>query len=264
MSETISPNTTLSHYRIISKLGAGGMGEVYLAQDTLLDRKVAIKILPAESHADEPAKKRLVIEARAAAKLDHPNICSVYEVGEAEGRQFIAMQYVEGETLSVRAARKPLDLSEIVSIATQVADALAEAHAHAIIHRDIKPANIILTRRGQNICPGDFGRAKSIGGMTDTEAKTESFLTAPGTILGTLPYMSPEQVTGEQVDARSDIFSFGAMVYELVSGRKPFAGESAAATASAIYARTAFPGSLCRRNTRRIAAHSTQVSGEGS
>jgi len=243
VSETISPNTTLSHYRIISKLGAGGMGEVYLAQDTLLDRKVAIKILPAESHADEPAKKRLVIEARAAAKLDHPNICSVYEVGEAEGRQFIAMQYVEGETLSVRAARKPLDLSEILSIATQVADALAEAHAHAIIHRDIKPANIMLTRRGQAKVM-DFGLAKSIGGPSDSEAKTESFLTSPGTILGTLPYMSPEQVSGDQIDARSDVFSFGAMLYELVSGRQPFAGASAAATASAIL--THEPPSLAR------------------
>src|SRR6185295_7207801 len=219
------------------------MGEVYLAQDTLLDRKVAIKILPAESHADEPAKKRLVIEARAAAKLDHPNICSVYEVGEAEGRQFIAMQYVEGETLSVRAARKPLDLSEILSIATQVADALAEAHAHGIIHRDIKPANIMLTRRGQAKVM-DFGLAKSIGGPSDSEAKTESFLTSPGTILGTLPYMSPEQVSGEQIDARSDVFSFGAMLYELVSGRQPFAGASAAATASAIL--THEPPSLAR------------------
>lgn len=219
------------------------MGEVYLAQDTLLDRKVAIKILPAAFHADEPAKKRLVVEARAAAKLDHPNICSVYEVGEAEGRQFIAMQYVEGETLNVRAARKPLDLSEILSIATQVADALAEAHAHAIIHRDIKPANIILTRRGQAKVM-DFGLAKSIGGTSDSEAKTESFLTAPGTILGTLPYMSPEQVTGDQIDARTDVFSFGAMLYELISGRQPFAGGSAAATASAIL--THEPPSLAR------------------
>ena len=130
MSRDLAPDTTLSHYRIIMKLGAGGMGEVYLAQDTLLDRKVAIKLLPAESLADDQARKRLVREARAAAKLDHPNICSIYEVGEADGRQFIVMQYVDGETLNVRAARKPLDLSEIVNIATQVADALAEAHAH--------------------------------------------------------------------------------------------------------------------------------------
>ncbi len=233
MTRDLAPDTALSHYRIIMKLGAGGMGEVYLAQDTLLDRKVAIKLLPAESLADDQARKRLVREAQAAAKLDHPNICSIYEVGEADGRQFIAMQYVDGETLEIRVRRKPLDLSEILSIASQVTDALAEAHAHTIVHRDIKPANIILTRRGQAKVM-DFGLAKSIGGKVESEAKTQSVLTTPGTILGTLPYMSPEQVTGEQTDGRSDIFSFGAMLYEMVSGRQPFVGESAAATASAI------------------------------
>ncbi len=215
------------------QLGAGGMGEVYLAQDTLLDRKVAIKLLPAESQADDQARKRLVREAQAAAKLDHTNICSIYEVGEADGRQFIAMQYVDGETLNVRAARKSLDFSEIVNIAAQVADALAEAHAHGVIHRDIKPGNVMLTSRGQAKVM-DFGLAKAIGGKVESEAKTQSVLTTPGTILGTLPYMSPEQVTGEQTDARSDIFSFGAMLYEMVSGRQPFVSESAAATASAI------------------------------
>ena len=233
MSRDLLPDTTLSHYRIILKLGAGGMGEVYLAQDTLLDRKVAIKLLPVDSLADDQARRRLIREARAAAKLDHPNICSIYEVGEADGRQFIVMQYVDGETLNVRAARKPLGLSEIVNVATQVADALAEAHAQAIIHRDIKPANVILTNRGQAKVM-DFGLAKSIVGKVESEAETQSVLTTPGTILGTLPYMSPEQVTGEQTDARTDIFSFGAMLYELVSGRQPFISDSAAATASAI------------------------------
>jgi serine/threonine protein kinase len=212
LSESLSPNTKLSHYRIISKLGAGGMGEVYLAQDTLLDRKVAIKCLSANSVAEEPAKKRLFVEARAAAKLDHPNICSVYEVGEEDGRQFIVMQYVEGETLDVRASRNPLPLSEILTVASQVADALAEAHAHTIIHRDIKPSNIMLTRRGQAKVM-DFGLAKSIGGTADSDANTQIVLTTPGTILGTLPYMSPEQVRGEQVDARSDVFSFGVTLY---------------------------------------------------
>src|SRR6185369_1484965 len=163
LNEGLSPDTMLSHYRIISKLGAGGMGEVYLAQDTLLDRKVAIKCLTTNSVAEEAAKKRLFVEARAAAKLDHPNICAVYEVGEEDGRQFIVMQYVEGETLDVRALRNPLPLPEILTVASQVADALAEAHAHTIIHRDIKPANIMLTRRGQAKVM-DFGLAKSIGG----------------------------------------------------------------------------------------------------
>jgi serine/threonine protein kinase/Tfp pilus assembly protein PilF len=227
------PPTTLSHYRIVSKLGAGGMGEVYLAHDTKLERTVAIKVLPSESLADDQAKKRLLREARAAAKLDHPNICSIYEVGEADGRQFIVMQYVDGQTLDVRAKHKPLGLSEILSIATQVADALAEAHGQAIIHRDIKPSNIILTRRGQAKVM-DFGLAKSIERTVDKEAQTQSALTTPGTILGTLPYMSPEQVRGDQTDARSDIFSFGAMLYEMVSGRQPFVSESAAGTASAI------------------------------
>ena len=233
MTTPFSAGTKLGRYEIRSPLGTGGMGEVYLAQDTKLDRKVAIKLLPERLVADEQARKRLIREARAAAGLDHPNICSIHEVGEEDGRSFIVMQYVEGETLDVRIKRKPLDLSETFSLAMQVADALAEAHAHAIIHRDIKPANIIITGRGQAKVM-DFGLAKSIGSMVESEAETETILTEPGMILGTLPYMSPEQVRVEQTDARSDVFSFGAMLYEMASGRQPFASESAAATASAI------------------------------
>jgi eukaryotic-like serine/threonine-protein kinase len=231
MATPLSAGTKLGPYEIRSLLGAGGMGEVYLAQDTNLDRKVAIKVLPERLVADEQARKRLVREARAAAKLDNPNICSIYEVGEEDGRSFIVMQYIEGETLDVRIKRKPLDLSETLSIAIQVADALAEAHAHAIIHRDIKPSNIIITNRGQAKVM-DFGLARSIGETVESEAET--ILTAPGMILGTLPYMSPEQVKGEQTDARSDVFSFGTMLYEFASGRQPFASGSSAATASAI------------------------------
>src|SRR5947209_6668861 len=144
---SLSTGTKLGRYEIRSKIGAGGMGEVYLAQDTELDRKVAIKFLPESLVADEQARKRLVREARAAAKLDHSNICSMYEVGEENGRSFIVMQHVEGETLEIRMKRQPLNVSESLSIAAQVADALAEAHAHGIIHRDIKPANIIVTPR---------------------------------------------------------------------------------------------------------------------
>jgi len=212
--EELTANTTLAHYRIVSKIGAGGMGEVYLAQDTKLDRKVAIKFLPERLVADEQARKRLVREARAAAKLDHPNICSIYEVSEDDGRSFIVMQHVEGETLDVRMKRKPLDLSESLSLASQLADALAEAHTHGIIHRDIKPSNIIITPRGQAKVM-DFGLAKSLSttGAIDTEAATQSLLTTPGTVIGTVPYMSPEQVTGEQLDARTDIFSFGVLLY---------------------------------------------------
>src|SRR5438128_5677257 len=242
MKESPTINTNISHYRILSKIGAGGMGEVYLAQDTKLDRKVAIKFLPERLVADEQARKRLVREARAAAKLDHPNICSIYEVSEDDGRSFIVMQHVEGETLDSRMKRKSLDLSESLSLASQLADALAEARTHGSIHRDIKPSNIIITPRGQAKVM-DFGLAKSLSttGAIDTEAATQSLLTTPGTVIGTVPYMSPEQVKGEQLDARTDIFSFGVVLYEMLSGRQPFASESAAATASAILTREPSP-----------------------
>lgn len=232
---TLFVGTTLGRYEIRSQLGAGGMGEVYLAEDTQLGRRVAIKLLPPETISDDHARKRLVREARAAATLDHPNICSVYEVGEADGRSFIAMQYIEGETLDVRIKRKPLELKESFHIASQVADALAEAHTHGIIHRDIKPSNIMITARGQAKVM-DFGLAKVIqeAQAVHSEAETEALLSTPGAILGTVPYMSPEQVRGEALDGRSDIFSFGVVLYEILSGRQPFASESAAATASAI------------------------------
>ena len=218
------------------------MGEVYLAEDTQLGRRVAIKLLPPETLSDEQARRRLVREAQAAAKLDHPNICAIYEVGEEDGRSFIAMQYVEGETLDARMKRKPLDLAESLAISAQVADALAEAHAHGIMHRDIKPSNIIIAARGQAKVM-DFGLAKVVqeSGRIDTEAETQTMLTAPDMILGTVPYMSPEQVKGEKLDARTDIFSFGVVLYEMLCGRQPFASESAAATASAILTREPSP-----------------------
>src|SRR5436190_23468142 len=171
---------TLSHFKIVSQLGAGGMGEVYLAEDTQLGRRVAIKFLSPELVADERANKRLVKEARAAATLDHPNICSVYEVGEADGRSFIAMQYIEGETLDVRIKRKPLELKESLTLAAQIADALSEAHSHGIIHRDIKPSNIMITSRGQAKVM-DFGLAKLIQSSeaVQSEAETEALLSEP-------------------------------------------------------------------------------------
>jgi serine/threonine protein kinase/Flp pilus assembly protein TadD len=235
MEESLPINATISHYRVLEKLGAGGMGEVYLAEDTQLDRKVAIKFLPPESTADQQAKKRLAREARAAAKLDHPNICTIHEVGEEEGRSFIVMQYVEGVTLASRLQRKPLEIVEALDIAVHVADALAEAHSHGIIHRDIKPQNVMLTARGQ-VKVLDFGLAKVVQqrSFADSGAETESLLTERGMIMGTVPYMSPEQVRGETLDARSDIFSFGAVLYEMVSGRQLFAAESLAGTISAI------------------------------
>ena len=231
---SLLPDTRLAHYQIRAKLGAGGMGEVYLADDTRLNRKVAIKFLPAASTSDERARKRLVREAQAAAALDHPNICAIHEVGEADGQTFIVMQYVEGETLAARIQRKPLDSKEALDIAVTLADALAEAHALGIIHRDIKPQNIMITARGQ-IKILDFGLAKMVtAGVIDSEAETQSFLTQAGMIVGTVPYMSPEQVKGEALDARSDIFSFGAVLYELISGHCPFAARTTAEIISAI------------------------------
>ena len=232
---SLEPGTEIGRYKIRSKIGEGGMGEVYLAEDIELLRQVAIKLLSPQTIADEHAGQRLVREARAVAKLDHPNICSVYEVSNADGRSFIAMQYIEGETLDLRLKRKPLELKESLTIASQIADALAEAHRHGIIHRDIKPSNIIITSRGQAKVM-DFGLAKVIqpARAIQNEADTEAMLSTPGAILGTVPYMSPEQVRGEALDARSDIFSFGVLLYEMLSKRQPFANQSAAATISAI------------------------------
>lgn len=229
---------TISHYSIIKKLGQGGMGEVYLAEDTTLHRKVAIKFIPEELEANEQAIRRLIREAQAAATLDHPNICSIYEVGECEGGNFIAMQYVEGETLSDRNRRKPLDVRECLQVAFQVADALAEAHSHGILHRDLKPQNIMITAR-DHVKLLDFGLAKIIRTelTLESEAATETLISEPGMIIGTVPYMSPEQVRGQALDARSDLFSFGVVLYEILTGRRPFFSDSAAGTISEILTR---------------------------
>jgi serine/threonine-protein kinase len=232
----------VSHYRILEKLGAGGMGEVYLAEDLTLKRRVAIKFIQPRAAADPEAGERLLREARAAARLDHPNICAIHEVAEDGGRSFIVMQYLEGETLDRRIRARTLDLDQAIAIGTQVADALRDAHAHGIIHRDIKPSNIIVTPRGQAKVM-DFGLAR-VAAASQPDAETEGPLTASDAVIGTVPYMSPEQVKGDRLDARSDIFSFGATLYEAVTGRRPFAGESPAATASAIL--TSDPAPLAR------------------
>ena len=235
MNQTPLVNSKISHYRVLSKLGAGGMGEVYLAEDTQLGRNVAIKLLPPETVSDEQARSRLVREARAVASLDHPNICSIYEIDEADGRSFIAMQYIEGETLDLRLKRKQLELKEAITIASQIADALTEAHAHGIIHRDIKPSNIIINSRGQTKVM-DFGLAKVIdqAGRVDTRAQTQTLLTAPNSTVGTVPYMSPEQLRGEQVGACSDIWALGVVLYEMIAGQVPFRGSTAFTLSSAI------------------------------
>src|SRR6266478_314095 len=225
----------IAHYRIIKKLGAGGMGEVYLALDTKLDRKVAIKVLQPELLAEENLKKRLLREAQAVAKLDHPNICAVYDVNEADSFTFIVMQYIEGETLAEEMERQPLELSTALAIAEQAAEGLAEAHAHGIVHRDLKPQNMIITPRGQ-LKILDFGLAKQMhaSDSVDFEAPTASLLSTPGHIVGTMPYMSPEQLQGEPLDARSDIFSLGVTFYEMLAGKHPFQDKSAAMTMSRI------------------------------
>jgi tRNA A-37 threonylcarbamoyl transferase component Bud32 len=215
----------ISHYRLIKKLGAGGMGEVYLAEDIGLERKVAIKLLPAAYMGDELARKRLIREARAAGTLDHPNICPVYEVGTEGDKTFIAMQYVEGVTLHSRIETDPPTLEQAIVISAQVADALVEAHYHGIVHRDIKPQNIMLTDRGR-VKVLDFGLAKFVEPVGNAEGETLSQLTTVGTAVGTVPYMSPEQVKGDRVDVRSDLFSLGVVLYECVTGRRPFTGSS--------------------------------------
>ena len=225
----------IGSYRILSLVGAGGMGEVYVAEDVTLDRRVAIKFLSVGSQTDDQTRGRLIREAQAAAKLDHPNVCAIHEVGRHQGQSFIVMQYIEGETLAARIKNGPMPLPEVLGAAIQIAGALAEAHSHGIIHRDIKPQNIMLTSRGQ-IKVLDFGLAKLEAGelSSRSEGQTQPLLTQPGMIPGTVPYMSPEQLRGENLDARSDLFSFGVVLYEMLTSRQPFAAASRAASIAAI------------------------------
>jgi serine/threonine-protein kinase len=249
MNKKLSANTTLSHYRIISKIGAGGMGEVYLAQDTRLDRKVAIKFLNEEYSQDADKLKRFIQEAKAASALNHPNILTVYEIGEVDSKNYIATELIDGHTVRQQLSQKePLSLNEILKIGVQVAEALSAAHAAGIIHRDIKPENIMVRTDGYAKVL-DFGLAKlseppAVAGgsagesIADSEAATRFQVnTNPGVVMGTVFYMSPEQARGSATDARTDIWSLGVVLYEMLARRVPFSGETASHTMVAIYER---------------------------
>ena len=227
---------TTSRYRIIEKLGAGGMGVVYKAEDTRLGRLVALKFLPPEGRQDAHAQARFEREAQAASALNHHNICTVYDIGEQDGQTFIAMELLEGVTLQEKMGARPLPLDVLLDYALQVAAALEAAHEHGIVHRDIKPSNIFITSQGE-VKLADFGLAKRVmmDGAAKGEAPTMSVsITGRGAIVGTVAYMSPEQAQDKDVDARSDIFSFGVVLYEMATGKRAFPGESAVTILAAI------------------------------
>src|SRR5215468_1766817 len=237
MKEPLPANQLIAHYRILSKLGAGGMGEVYLTEDTKLGRKVALKLLPAEFTRDAGRVRRFEQEARAASALNHPNILTIFEIGEADGGRFIATEYIDGQTLRERLNGDRLSPQAALDIATQIAAALTAAHKAGIVHRDIKPENVMLRRDGI-VKVLDFGLAKlteerpaAVDSQAPTIAKAH---TDPGTVLGTVGYMSPEQVRGQEADHRADIFSFGVILYEMLSGRRAFGGDSTVEVMNAI------------------------------
>ena len=237
MNQDLTPNTQLSHYRIVSKIGAGGMGEVYLAEDTRLDRKVAIKVLPADFAKDEDRLRRFEQEARATSALNHPNILTVYDIGNHDGSPFIVAELLEGEELRVQLNDGAIAPRKTIEYAQQIVAGLSAAHERGIVHRDLKPENLFVTT-DDRVKILDFGLAKlrpaKVAMGAGSEVATQKALTDPGVVMGTVGYMSPEQVRGRDTDHRSDIFSFGVILYEMLTGRRPFAGESAVELMNAI------------------------------
>src|SRR5262245_39994843 len=253
MKQPLAPNTAIAaiaHYRLLAPLGVGGMGEVYLAEDTKLGRKVALKLLPAEFTRDAGRVRRFEQEARAASALNHPNILTIFEIGEASGGRYIVTEFIDGQTLRERLNGDRLAPPAALDIAAQIAAALTAAHEAGIVHRDIKPENVMLR------CDGivkvlDFGLAKlkpQQVGAVDSQAPTQKKITDPGTVMGTVGYMSPEQVRGQDADHRADIFSFGVILYEMLSGQRAFSGDSAVEVMSAILKED--PSELSETNTK--------------
>jgi serine/threonine protein kinase len=255
----LEPGTRLGPYEIEASAGAGGMGEVYRARDTRLERTVAVKVLPEHRSDDAEARARLDREAKSISSLSHPGICALYDIGHENGTDYLVMEYLEGQTLAERLASGRLPTGEALEIAVQIAEALAAAHRQGFVHRDLKPGNVMLTRSGAKLL--DFGLAKALDNDSTAAhnatamATATTPLTAAGTVLGTFQYMSPEQLDGNEADARSDLFSFGGVLYEMLTGKPAFEGKTQASLVAAILKEEPRPVSALEPTSPPAVAH---------